>query len=79
MFIIDRRDAPSLTLTAIDWIGYDGRRYAFESFEEYEFSSAWIVVGKALLGEGLGVIGSIVEQAVETQLALSDATGSEVG
>jgi len=79
LFIIDRRDAPSLVLCASDWIGYGGRRYAIESFEEYEFSSAWIVVGKALLGEGLGVVGSIVAQAVETQLALSDVTESEVG
>jgi hypothetical protein len=78
LFIIERRDAPSLTLTASDWIGYDGRRYAIESFEEYEFSSAWIVVGKALIGEGLGVAGSIVEQSAGTNVALTSASQGEV-
>ena len=78
LFIIDRRDAPNLTLTASDWIGYDGRRYAIESFEEYEFSSAWIVVGKALIGEGLGVGGSITEQSAQTNLALAGSSEGEV-
>jgi len=78
LFIIDRRDALKLTLTASDWIGYDGRRYAIESFEEYEFSSAWIVVGKALIGEGLGVGGSITEQSAQTNLALAGSSECEV-
>jgi hypothetical protein len=78
LFIIDRRDAPTLTLTASDWIGYDGRRYAIESFEEYEFSSAWIVVGKALIGEDLGVGGSIVEQSAATNVVLTSASEGEV-
>ncbi len=78
LFIIDRRDAPNLTLTASDWIGYGGRRYAIESFEEYEFSSAWIVVGKALIGEGLGVGGSITEQSAQTNLALAGSSEGEV-
>ena len=78
LFIIDLRDAPNLTLTASDWIGYDGRRYAIESFEEYEFSSAWIVVGKALIGEGLGVGGSIREELAQSQLALAGNSEGEV-
>jgi hypothetical protein len=78
LFIIDRRDAPSLTLTASDWIGYDGRRYAVESFEEYEFSSAWIVVGKTLIGEELGIGGSIMEESAATSVALTSASEGEV-
>lgn len=51
-FIIDRRDAPVLvTLTADNWIVYDGRKYQVAEVETFEFDAAWIVTAKELVGE----------------------------
>lgn len=51
-FIIERRDAPSLaTLTADDWIVYNGRKYQVAEFDALEFDSAWVVTAKELVGE----------------------------
>jgi hypothetical protein len=56
MFIIDRRDIPELNLkdfdlTPDDWIVYKGRKYELKDFQEFEFDSAWIFTGKAVLGD----------------------------
>ena len=76
LFIIERRDCPSLVLHKSDWLAYNGRRYAIENYEEYEFDVAYIVTGKELPGEGLGVAGSIVDPSADSTLALaSQATG----
>lgn len=55
-FIVDRRDAPSLQLTESDYVVYTNaygtaRRYEVKDFQEFEFDSAWVVTGKAVLGE----------------------------
>ncbi len=56
MFIIDRRDVPNLDLkdfdpTHDDWIVYNGRKYEIKDFQEFEFDSAWVITGKAVLGD----------------------------
>jgi hypothetical protein len=76
-FIIERRDCPSLVLHKTDWLAYDGRRYAIENYEEYEFETAYIITGKEMLGEALGVEGSIVALAAENTLALNAEAGRE--
>jgi hypothetical protein len=50
-FIIDRLDLPGVELTTDDWLVFQGRKYAFESLNEYELDMGWIVTGKALTGE----------------------------
>jgi hypothetical protein len=77
LFIIERRDAPNLVLEASDWIGYNGRKYAIENFEEYEFDAAYIVTGKEMPGETLGVEGSIVEIDASNDLTLNSVAGRE--
>lgn len=56
MFIVDRRDVPDLDLkdfdpTPDDWIVYNGRKYEIKDFQEFEFDSAWVFTGKAVLGD----------------------------
>jgi hypothetical protein len=51
LFIIDRRDAPALTLEKDDWIAYQGCKYAIAEIDESEFGSAYAVTAKKLLGE----------------------------
>lgn len=52
MFIIDRRDVPELPeLTEDDWIVYDGRKFEIKQFEMAEFDSAYVITGKAVLGD----------------------------
>ena len=56
MFIVDRRDVPNLDLqefepTQDDWIVYKGRKYEIKDFQEFEFDSAWVFTGKAVLGD----------------------------
>ncbi len=59
LFIIERRDCPNLVLKGSDWLVYHGRKYAIENFEEYEFDAAYIIHGKELVGESIGVAGSM--------------------
>lgn len=68
LFIVERRDAPDLVLQECDWIGYNGRRYAIENFEEYEFEAAYVVTGKEMPGEILVGGGSIVEEDGSTMI-----------
>ncbi len=70
LFIIERRDCPSLVLSKSDWVAYNGRKYAIENYEEYEFDAAYIITGKELPGESLGVAGSIVDPSADSALAL---------
>lgn len=52
MFIVDRRDVPDLPeLTEDDWIVYDGRKFEIKQFEMAEFDSAFVITGKAVLGD----------------------------
>ena len=50
-FVVDRVDAPNLELTVSDWVVYDNRRYEVKEFTEFEFDSAWVIVGRAIEGE----------------------------
>jgi hypothetical protein len=71
LFIIERRDAPNLALQECDWIGYNSRKYAIENFEEYEFDTAYVVTGKEMPGEPLGIEGSVMEINADDDLALN--------
>jgi len=71
LFIIERRDCPNLVLKQSDWLVYHGRKYAIENFEEYEFETAYIIHGKELVGEAVGVAGSILEGSATDTLTLS--------
>jgi hypothetical protein len=51
IFIIDREDALTLDITNNTYIVYRNRKYEIESYQEYEFESGWIVVGRELVGE----------------------------
>ena len=50
-FIVDRRDAPDLTLTSDDWIVCQGRKYQVSKVEAFEFDSGWIITAKESVGE----------------------------
>jgi hypothetical protein len=51
-FIIDRSDVPDLDkLTENDWLVFKGRKYQFESIQEFEDDAAWVITGKAVIGE----------------------------
>ena len=77
LFIIERRDCPSLVLHKTDWLAYNGRKYAIENYEEYEFDAAYIITGKEMPGESVGVAGSVVDLSAGDVLALSDQAGRE--
>lgn len=49
--IIDRRDAPDLTLNEDDWCVFDGRKYEILKIQEFEFDTAWVLTIKELVGE----------------------------
>ena len=77
MFIIERRDCPSLVLHKTDWLAYNGRKYAIDNYEEYEFDAAYIVTGKEMPGESLGAAGSVVDATAGSTLALESQAGEE--
>ena len=77
LFIIERRDCPSLVLHKTDWVAYNGRKYAIENYEEYEFDAAYIVTGKEMPGEFLGAAGSVVDATAGSTLALESQAGEE--
>ena len=77
IFIIERRDCPSLVLHKTDWLAYNGRKYAIDNYEEYEFDAAYIVTGKEMPGESLGVVGSVVDATAGSALALDSQAGEE--
>jgi len=51
IFIIDRDDTPALDITNNSYLVYRNRKYEIESYQEYEFESGWIIVGRELIGE----------------------------
>jgi hypothetical protein len=70
-FIIDRRDAPTLSgLTADDWIIYAGRKFQVAEVEALEFDAAWIVTAKELVGE---VPKQAIRVGVSDQMSLSSS------
>ena len=72
-FIIDRSDVPDLTLlTENDWLVFKGRKYQFESIQEFEDDAGWVIVGKAVLGE---VPEQIFLVSADNLMNLSDSAG----
>lgn len=51
VFIIERRDAPDISLSKDDWIVFEGKKYEVHSFDDFEFDTCWVITAKALLGE----------------------------
>lgn len=51
IFIVDRTDVPTLTLTENSYVVYRDRKYEIESYQEFEFESGWTIVGRELVGE----------------------------
>jgi surface protein len=45
-FIIDRRDVPGWEILQDDWLVYDDKRYDIKSIEEFEQSTAWLLVAR---------------------------------
>ena len=78
MFIIERRDCPSLVLHKTDWLAYNGRKYAIDNYEEYEFDAAYIITGKEMPGESLGAAGSVVDATAGSTLAVESQAGEEI-
>ena len=60
-----------------DWLAYNGRKYAIDNYEEYEFDAAYIITGKEMPGESLGAAGSVVDLSAGDVLALNDQAGRE--
>jgi len=75
LFIIERRDAPTLVLQECDWITYNMRKYAIENIEEYEFDAAYVITGKEMPGEALGTPGSTVVIGASNDLTLHSVAG----
>jgi hypothetical protein len=77
LFIVERRDCPALVLHESDWLVFNGRKYAIENFEEYEFDAAYIIHGKEIKGEALGIMGSNLETDTGDMLALNSEAAGE--
>ena len=78
VFIIERRDCPTLVLQESDWIAFHGRKYTIENFEEYEFDAAYVITAKEIKGEALGVEGSILQRSAANALTPETAAEGEV-
>jgi hypothetical protein len=77
VFIIERRDAPSLVLTKDDWIAYDGRKFAIESIED-DLEAAWVIVAKHLVGEAAASITLTQSLSVDDGVGLQSQGQGEV-
>ena len=77
LFIVERRDCLSLVLHKTDWLAYNGRKYAIDNYEEYEFDAAYIVTGKEMPGESLGVAGSMVDLSADSALTVDSQAREE--
>lgn len=51
VFLVDRRDVRSLTLSLQDWVVWDGGKYQIEKFDTLEFDAGWIITGNVVSGE----------------------------
>jgi len=73
-FIVERRDAPSLQVVKDDRIIYGDSSYSIESIEECDYSTAWILIGRKLVGES----GNLSHTAnSETNIVLGSDSGRE--
>jgi len=51
VFVIDRRDVPSLELTVNDYFMYRDKKYEIKEVELYEFDAAWVAIGIEVTGD----------------------------
>jgi hypothetical protein len=51
MFLVDKRDAPNLSLSIDDWLVYRDRRYDVTSFDEFEYDALWVIMASEIVGE----------------------------
>jgi len=51
VFVIDRRDVPSLELTVNDYFVYRDKKYEIKEVELYEFDAAWVAIGIEVEGD----------------------------
>lgn len=51
MFIIDKKDAPDLSLSPDDWLVYQDRKYKVASHDEFELAALWVLIAHELVGE----------------------------
>jgi hypothetical protein len=72
-FIFDRRDLPpDLVLQKDDWIVFNRRHYDIESITDYEYDTAWLVIGKELKGRIEVCDMRTIRISASDQLALED-------
>jgi len=50
LFIVDKKDVPTLELRESDYIVYNDRKYEIKDFQEFEFDAGWTITAKAVLG-----------------------------
>lgn len=50
-FIIDRRHSGDWVLNKDDWFVFAGKKYSIQNIQEFEYDTAWVVVGEQLDGE----------------------------
>ena len=58
--LVDRRDAPNLTLAIEDWFVLDGKKYEIKHFDEVT-TAAYVVLGEHMVGdvvENIHVLGA---------------------
>lgn len=51
MFLVEKRDAPDLSLTLDDWLVYDGCKYEIQVFDDIEFDALWVIIANQVLGD----------------------------
>lgn len=74
-FIVDRADVPGIVeLTEDDWLVFKGRKYQFESVQEFEDDTGWIIAGRAVLGE---VPEQVFLMNADTLISLASEAGGE--
>jgi len=76
-FIIDRKDLPSgVVVNNDDWITYEGKRYEIKWVDEFEQSTAWVIIGKTL--EGHTVAEDVPGTANTNSLGISGTASATV-
>ena len=71
-FIIDRRDVPrDFVLRKDDWIVFDSRHYDLDTVTEYPYGTAWVAIGKELVGRAEGM--QLLFLSATDGLSLADA------
>jgi hypothetical protein len=73
VFLIDHRDAPSLSLTTDDWFVYDNKKYEVKGFDSFEFDSLWVATATQVLGD-IGEL--IIPLRVESLLGIDQETSN---